>query len=149
MNAQLFRIQPRMGPEAYKTYAVVSPLGSHFRPATCEEVGCQHFLNGWRTRIEGLPADMLHAARTAGRKFTEQRVAEGETWLVFEAGQRCFRASEHRTRISDRPPLYVVKDGDHRGNPRGTKPRVHMSPDNWLDDFATHQQAIADEIKKG
>jgi hypothetical protein len=49
----------------------------------------------------------------------------------------------------DRAPLYVVRDGDHRGNPRGTRDRLHQNPGNWVDDFATHQQAIADEIKKG
>ncbi|MGW4670075.1 hypothetical protein [Streptomyces sp. NPDC004324] len=149
MGAQVTRIEPRMGPEAYKTYAVVSPLGTHFRKATCAEAGCLHYRNGWQTRVEGLPAEMLHAARTSGRKYTEQQTAPGETWLVFEAGQPCFRASQHRVRVSDRPPLYVVRDGDYRGNPRGTKDRVHHTPDNWLDDFATHQQAIADEIKKG
>jgi hypothetical protein len=137
-----------MGPDAYKTYAVVSPLSTHFRPASCEEIGCPHYLNGWRVRVEGLSPQDIHAAKNSGRRWVEQRVAEGETWLVFEAGQSCFRVSTHRTRM-DRPPLYVVRDGDHRGNPRGTKARVHHSPGNWLDDFATHQQAIADEIKKG
>ncbi|MFI1728182.1 hypothetical protein ACH40E_02865 [Streptomyces acidicola] len=149
MTIQLSRPAPMMDPQYYKTYSVVSPLTTHFRRATCEEIGCPNYLNGWRVRVEGLPPDLLHTARTSGRKYVEQRVAEGETWLVFESGQRCFRASDHRTRISDRPPLYVVGDGDHRGNPRGTKPRVHHNPGNWLDDFATHQQAIADEIKKG
>lgn len=146
---ELFRVPPRMGPEAYKTYAVVSPLGTHFRRATCEEVACPHYANGWRVRVEGLPPDMLHAARTSGRKYVEQDITKGETYFVFAAGQPCFRASDHRTRVSDRPPLYVVRDGDHRGNPRGTKDRVHHRPDNWLDDFATHQQAISDAIEKG
>ncbi|MFE7072714.1 hypothetical protein ACFU96_21790 [Streptomyces sp. NPDC057620] len=149
MNAELFRVPPRMGPEAYKTYAVVSPLGTHFRPATCAESGCAHYIDGWQVRVEGLPPEMVHAAKASGRKYQEQQVAPGETWLVFEAGQACFRESQHRVRVSDRPPLYVVRDGDHRGNPRGTKARVHHSPDNWLDDFATHQQAIKDEIEKG
>ena len=149
MSVQLSRIQPLMGPEAYKTYAVVSPLGSHFRKATCAEAGCEHYRDGWQTRVEGLPPEMVHAAKSSGRKYREQRVAEGETYLVFEAGQPCFRESQHRVRISDRPPLYVVRDGDWRGNPRRTKDRVHHTPDNWLDDFATHQQAIADQIEKG
>ncbi|MGW3144834.1 hypothetical protein ACWDG1_09165 [Streptomyces sp. NPDC001177] len=148
MSFQLSRPEPLMDASAYKTYAMVSPLSTHFRPATCEEIGCPHYTNGWRVRVEGLPADLLHAARTSGRKYAEHRIAEGETWLVFEAGQKCFRASDHRTRI-DRPPLYVVRDGDHRGNPRGTKARLHQNPGNWVEDFATHQQAIADEIKKG
>lgn len=148
MNIQVSRPAPLGPPEAYKTYAVVAPVGSHFRPGTCTEVGCPDYLNGWQVRVEGLAPDLLHTAKNSGRKWVERPVAEGETWLVFEAGQPCFRASQHRVRV-DRPPLYVVRDGDWRGNPRRTKDRVHHSPANWLDDFATHQQAIADEIAKG
>lgn len=144
----LNRVTPLMAPQAYKTYAVVQPLATHWRPATCAEVDCPHYLNGWRTRIETLTPELLRAARNSGRHYTVRQIAADESYLVFQAGQPCFAASEHRKQIG-RPPLYVVRDGDYRGNPRGTKARVHVSPDNWLDDFATHQQAIADEIKKG
>ncbi|GAA2199945.1 hypothetical protein GCM10009787_48920 [Streptomyces bangladeshensis] len=137
-----------MGAESYKTYAMVSPLSSHFRPATCAEVDCPHYLNGWRVRVEGLAPQDIHAAKTSGRRWIEQRVADGETWLVFEAGQPCFKASQHRTRV-DRPPLYIVRDGDHRGNPRGTKARLHQRAADWQEDFAEHQQKLADEIRKG
>lgn len=148
MAFQLSRPEPLMPAQAYKTYAVVSPLSTHFRKATCAEVHCPHFENGWCVRVEGLHPDLLHAARTSGRRYEEQRLVEGETWLIFEPGQPCFRANDHRTRV-DREPLYVVRDGDHRGNPRRTDARVHRRPDSWLDDFATHQQAIANEIEKG
>lgn len=148
MPSNLSRIQPLMGAAAYKTYSVVSPLSTHFRPATCAEVDCPHYVNGWRVRVEALTPDLLHAARNSGRKYVEQSVAEGETWLVFEAGQDCFKAAQHRTRM-DRQPLYVVRDGDWRGNPRGTKARLHQRPDNWVEDFAEHQQKLADEIEKG
>ena len=143
------RIEPLMDPSAYKTYAVVSPLTTHLRPATCAEVDCPHYVNGWRVRLESLTTDLQQAARNSGRKFVEQRVAEGETWLVFEAGQACFKAREHRTRIADRPPLYVVRDGDHRGNPRRTKARLHQRPEDWVESFAEHQQKLRDEIEKG
>ncbi|GHH30265.1 hypothetical protein Srubr_02810 [Streptomyces rubradiris] len=137
-----------MPPEAYRTFAIVSPVETHMRRATCEEVGCEHYLNGWRVRVENLTPQMLHAARTSGRKYVEHRIAEGETWLVYEAGQPCFKATEHRAPIG-RPPLYLVRDGDYRGNPRGTKARLYQRPDQWVDDFATHQQNLADEIRKG
>ena len=148
MPSNLSRIQPLMGAAAYKTYSVVSPLSTHFRQATCAEVACPHYVNGWRVRVEALTPDLLHAARNSGRKYVEQPVAAGETWLVFEAGQACFKAAQHRTRL-DRPPLFVVRDGDWRGNPRGTKARLHQRPDNWVEDFAEHQQKLADEIEKG
>lgn len=148
MDVILNRIQPKLGPQFYKTYAMVAPLSTHWRPATCAEVACPHYTGGWQVRVEGLPLDLLHAAKTSGRRYQEKRVGEGETWLVFEPGQDCFKASEHRARVS-RPELYVVRDGDHRGNPRGTQARVHDKPEHWLEDFAGHQQAIADAIKEG
>ncbi|MEU1445510.1 hypothetical protein [Streptomyces mirabilis] len=148
MTIPMNRIEPQMGPEAYKTYAIVAPASSHFRPATCVETDCPDYLHGWRVRVEGLPPELLHAAKTSGRKYTEMRVAEGETWLHFEAGQPCFRAAEHRARL-DRPELFLVRDGDHRGNPRQTRARQHLRPELWVEDFGEHQQNIADQIERG
>lgn len=142
------RFEPAMGPEAYKTFSIVAPLSTHFRPATCEEINCPDYLHGWKVRIEGLPPAMVHAARTSGRRYVEQHIAEGETWLIFEAGQRCFKASEHRARL-DKPELYVVRDGDYRGNPRGTRARLHQRPADWQEQFAEHQQGLADAIERG
>jgi hypothetical protein len=148
MSAQLSRIQPLMGPEAYKTYEMRSPISTHFRPATCAEANCGYYRDGFQVRVEGLAPEVLHAVQRSGRKYTVQKVAEGETYLAFEPGQPCLKASLHRVRV-DRAPLYIVRDGDFRGNPRGTKARLHQRPEDWVEDFATHQQAIADEIKKG
>lgn len=141
-------IGPRMGPESYKTYSITAPLATHFRPATCEEVGCPDHAKGWRVRVEGLSPEFLHAAKTSGRKYAELPVAAGETWLVFEAGQSCFRASLHRAPVG-RPELFIVRDGDQRGNPRGTKARLHQRPELWQEDFAEHQQGLADAIQEG
>jgi len=141
-------LEPLMGPESYKTYEIRQPLTSHFRPATCEEIGCDHYLHGWRVRVEGLPAQMLHDAKHSGRAFTEVRIAAGETWLHFSAGQPCFRAAQHRAPVG-RPPLYVVRDGDRRGNPRGTKARLHQRPEFWVEDFAEHQDRLADAQRRG
>ncbi|MEU5596817.1 hypothetical protein [Streptomyces sp. NPDC020298] len=142
------RIQPQMGAEAYKTYSIVAPTNTHFRPATCAETDCPDYLHGWRVRVEGLPPEMVHAAKNSGRRCVEVPVAAGETWLHFEAGQPCFRAGEHRLRL-DKPELFLVRDGDHRGNPRGTRTRMHQRPDLWVEDFGEHQQNIADQIERG
>lgn len=148
MGRPVFRIDPRMPPAAYKSYRIVAPRQTHFRPATCAEVDCPPYLNGWRVRVEGLDPQMLHDAKTSGRRFTELHVAQGETWLVFEAGQPCFQAGEHKTRL-DRPEFFVVQDGDHRGNPRGTQARRHTNAADWVNDFAEHQAALSDEQQKG
>jgi hypothetical protein len=145
---QMNRVEPQMPASAYKTFQIVAPVSTHWRPASCAEVGCADHVNGWRVRVEGLDPQMLHAAKTSGRKYSELRVADGETWLVYEAGQPCFRSSQHRKRI-DRPELYLVRDGDHRGNPRGTRVRQHIKPDHWVENFAEHQQGLADAHQKG
>ena len=148
MSAQLSRIQPLMGPESYKTYEMRSPISTHFRPATCAEANCVYHRDGFQVRVEGLAPQVLRAVRNSGRRFTVQKPAEGETYLVFEAGQPCLQASLHRVRV-ERPPLFIVKDGDFRGNPRRTKARQHLRPEYWVEDFAEHQQRIAYEIAKG
>jgi hypothetical protein len=66
---------------------------------------------------------------------------------VFEAGQPCFPPAS--TAPLARPELYVVRDGDRRGNPRGTKARLHQRPELWQEDFAEHQQTLADAQQRG
>ena len=147
MQRPVNRIEPQMPASAYKTYALAAPLATHWRKATCVEVDCPDYLNGWRVRVEGLDEQMLHDARNYGRN-RELPVAEGETWLMYEAGQPCFRAAQHHKRI-DRPELYIVRDGDWRGNPRGTQARQHVRPEDWVDDFANHQGRLADAHRQG
>ncbi|WNI19173.1 hypothetical protein [Actinacidiphila sp. ITFR-21] len=141
-------IEPLMGPESYKSYVISQPLATHWRRATCEEVGCDKFANGWRVRVEGLPAEQLNAVRNSGRSYQELRVADGETYLDFAAGQPCFSTTQHRAPLG-KAPLYLVRDGDTRGNPRGTRARLHQRPDFWVEDFAEHQQTLADAQRQG
>jgi hypothetical protein len=140
------RIEPKMPVGAYQTYRIVSPQETHFRPATCPEVDCPHYLSGWSVRVEGLGAALLHTARTSGRRYVERQIREGETWLDFPAGQSCFQESLHRVR-KERPELYVVRDGDWRGNPTGRSRTLRA--EDWIDDFGEHQNRLADQMKKG
>ncbi|MFI2349699.1 hypothetical protein ACH492_22130 [Streptomyces sp. NPDC019443] len=132
---------------SYQTFEINAPAATHFRKGTCVEAECPHYLNGWRTRVEGLPPEMLHAAKTSGRRFREEHIAEGETWLVFEAGQPCFRASQHRVRI-ERPELYIARAGDSRGNPNGQVTR-HTRPEHWVEQFAENQDNLATVQQRG
>jgi hypothetical protein len=135
------RLQPQLPPQHYKTYSILSPLSTHFRPGTCDEAGCLAQRNGWRTRVDestDIGARQAHYIRNqSGRKFTEDREA-GLTVFTFEAGQRCFTA--HKVPL-ERPELYVVRGGDWRGNPRGDR-RQHTSADAWVNDFGEHQDRI-------
>ncbi len=141
-----FRLEPPMGVGAYKSYSISAPLATHWRPATCAEVACPDYLHGWRIRKEHLDAQLLHAATRSGRRYREVSFAAGETWLVYEAGQVCFKASQHRLPL-ERPELYLVRDGDWRGNPTGSVQRLTAA--SWTDDFGEHQERLADRFKQG
>ena len=41
-----------MPAQNYKTWEVIYPHASHYRPATCAEVDCSHYLNGWQTVVD-------------------------------------------------------------------------------------------------
>lgn len=138
----IFRIEPTMGPEMYKTYAIQAPRSTHQRKTTCAEVDCSNHLMGWLTRID--EATELGARQAAyirnlsNRKFRETR--DGQmTCFAFHPGQQCF--AEHWVPL-DREPQFVVLGGDWRGNPRGEAPRVHRTFDDWANDFGDHQEAL-------
>ncbi len=145
------RIDPKLPASAMKTYRILAPQATHFRPATCAEMDCPAYVNGWSTTIDEtseLGQKQAHYIRKqSGRRFTAARNPLGLTVFTFEAGQKCFRAGEHQTRL-ERPEIFVVRDGDHRGNPRGTETRRHTA-DTWVDDFAHHQQSLADKYEEG
>lgn len=152
MTGDGMRIMPLMPAGAYKTYTVLSPVQTHFRPATCAEVDCPPYLHGWRTAVDeatDLGQGQAYYIRSeSGRRCTEHRDEAGMTVFTFDAGQRCFASGEHRVRL-DRPEHFLVRGGDWRGDPSGHRPYVHASPDDWVEDFALHQQRITDEIEKG
>jgi hypothetical protein len=140
------RLPPAGPSEAYTTYELSAPLQTHYRAGTCEEAGCLAFHKGWTSHIDESTAlgqaQAAYIRRSSGRRFTEQRASDGTTEFVFEPGQRCFRSDEHRVPL-EREPLYVVRHGDYR---RSRIERQHRSADDWVDDFANHQNKLADLI---
>jgi hypothetical protein len=140
------RIQPVMPVGAYKTYQIIAPVSTHFRPATCEEVDCGAWKNGWATTV--LPgSDDETVVRGAGRRFIEERTPDGFVRFIFPAGQSCFAVSRHRVPL-ERPPIHIVRHGDWRGNPSGQR-RQHTRPEHWVEDFAEHQDQIKTTIERG
>lgn len=140
----------RLPLQAVKSYAIAAPADTHTRPASCTEVNCAAQANGWATEIDEADLDMgrrrAHYIRTAsGRRFTEERTEIGLTRFIFSPGQTCFR--DHTVPLG-RDPFFLVLGGDHRGNP--TRERfVHANADDWVDDFANHQDHIADRVNRG
>lgn len=137
-------------------FNIQSPLATHWREATCEEVDCEPYRTGWRIRFDTLPKDdqdylVQYCAKT-GRHFTrfttdfdpdtQQFYNPPATFLVFEAGQACFRARHHRVPVG-RPELYrTINDLSERTI-------THTSPQSWVDDCGEHVEKLADERKRG
>ena len=144
----VFRLQPQGRVDQYKTYQILKPVATHFRKATCADVECEHWMLGFKTIIDEsseLGRDQGDYIRTqSGRHFTESR-AGALTVFEFPPGQRCF--GSHQKPL-DREPLWIVKDGDWRGNPTGHRLQ-HKSGTDWVDDFGEHQEKLHDQIEKG
>lgn len=139
------RIDPNLPVGAYQTYSI-SAQRDVAVVAACEQVGCAAWQYGWESKIDEstqLGQQQAHYIRhVSGRTFREQKTGDGLTVFRFEAHQRCF--AEHRTN----PEIYLVRDGDWRGNPTGRR-RQHTRPADWVEDFGEHQQRIVDQQQKG
>ena len=140
------RIEPLASPYAYKTYQAKAPLDTHWTAATCAQVECEHYVNGWGVHVEAVGPELEHLARTSGRRYHEAQAGPGQTWLLFEPGQPCFEAGTHLRRL-EREELFVLRDGDWRGNPTGRT--ATLTTQTWLDDFGEHQDRLTLLIEKG
>ncbi len=138
-------------PTAYQTYTIAVPLATHWRPATCAEVDCPNYVNGWQSLIEEFTElgqrQAHYIRRESGRGFTERRVAEGLTEFTFAPGQRCFDSGSHKT-WNGRPERFIQRSGDWRGNPDG---RVieHSGPAPWVDSFGENQERLTAAQERG
>lgn len=144
------RLEAKLPTAAMKTYQILAPAASHFRPATCAELDCPAHAHGWRTTLDESTdlgkTQAWYIRNKSRRRFVEDRdQAPGLTTFTFEPGQKCF--AQHQERL-DRPALFVVRGGDWRGNPTGES-RMHANGDDWVDEFANHQDKLADQIQQG
>lgn len=144
-----FRIQPALPVQSMQTYQIQAPQSTHYRPGTCEEADCPQYINGWVSLIDEsteLGQRQANYIRShSGRRFVREPVdSNGPVKYTFEAGQKCF--GSHQVRL-DKPELFLVHAGDHRLN-LGTV-RRHVNADDWVDDFANHQDEIATRIERG
>jgi hypothetical protein len=151
-DSKAARLIPSRGPEHFKTYSMEAPTSSHWRMATCEEIECREYLAGFVQPVDvstELGQKQYHfLTHDNERTYSMQRVSMTEFRFVYPPGTPCFRRAMHKTR-DGRPSNFLVHDGDWRGNPRGTSPRVHQRPIDWIEDFSLHQSSVAERIKRG
>lgn len=139
------RIEPDLPAGAYQTYSITAPPDTGQRSA-CERANCQAWRYGWESVIdESTELGQRQAGyirQRSGRTFREQRTEAGLTVFRFEAHQRCF--AEHGTR----PEIYLVRDGDWRGNPTGRQ-RQHARAEDWVEDMAESLDTVRSDRERG
>jgi hypothetical protein len=148
MGIQPSRIVPRIGPEHYKSYSMRAPLSTHWKRGTCAEYECDAHLFGWTTVVD-ISTDLgRKRAHFIIHDKTRRCTVERDADIVrfhFEPGQTCFDQDNHRVGVG-REPIVLVQEGDWRGNPRKTPPRIFNSVEDWRNDFAEHQDKLARAI---
>lgn len=149
-----YRIQPAMPVQAYRTFSVHMPLATHWRPASCEEVGCKRYLKGWKTTfVPGTPTGekIRYQIKNSPirRKYVVARLPD-RIEVVFEAGQECFvqdhPVTRHKIPVFDRPQIHVIRGGDWRAHTTG---RRVVRANEWVDRFAHNQDVLKTRIERG
>jgi len=141
---------PVNGPASlYTTFGIRAPKSSHWAPATCEEVNCPYQARGFKVSVDEAKVigqqNAVALRKDTQRSPKESRDEFGMTIFEYPPGTRCM--GEHTKRL-DKPELFIVKGGDHRGNPKGTATRTHTKPEFWVEEFAEVQDKIISAIEK-
>lgn len=145
------RVQPALPPTAITTFGVAAPLTSkrHWRKASCREVDCRHWREGWAAVFDETTdlgrGQANYVRNLSGRRFHESRTDDGRTAFTFHAGQTCFNSGSHVVRDEDVPPLYIARAGDWRTVP-GARTTVHSGPDPWLDHLHSNLERVVTRL---
>ena len=144
---ELSRPSPKLPAHAMTTYGIRRP--AHPRSAAvCEALGCLKWRHGWDSALD--MADAAHAraaeairAGGTGLAYTELSGPHGTTLVIFR-----FAAHQACPDFHRKEPQFLRRNGDYRGNPRQELVR-HASAGDWQEDFAEHQDHLADAIRRG
>jgi len=151
-DTMVSRLEPDMGPEGFKSYSMRRPRSTHWRRATCEEVDCRAYIEGFVTTVDigtELGQRQFHfITHDKKRSYSMQRVGPTVVKFLFKPGTICMGYEDHKVPL-DKLPFFLVHEGDWRGNPRGGSPFVHKRVIDWVDDFATHQMKLAETLRRG
>ena len=133
----VMRVIPTLNPTAFTTFQLIQPSRTHFRPASCAEIECPHYVHGW---ISTVPAGSKEewACRNSRRGFTETKVEGNLIRFHFYAGQPCFKYKTHE-KFLEREALHIVRQGDWRWRGQG---KTHTKPEFWREEFSEHQDKL-------
>ena len=143
----LNRPTPKAPPAAYKSYSWRQPLQTHFRRVPCAEFQCRDFRNGWVTLVDIATElgrrqfDYLSHDKT--RQWHMEKTGTSLVSFTYPPGSQPFDSTRHEHhRPIGYDPIMLVVGGDWRGNPRREPARI-MRPQDWICDFAEHQEKLA------
>lgn len=149
MQHKPFRLDPAGPAIGYRSFTVGAPLSTHWRRASCDEVGCASYARGFLRRVNPSTdkgaAQAYYIRHDRSRAYSEERQPDGWIVFAFKPGTRCF--TEHKVRIP-RPEIYVARAGDWRGNPTG-EVRRHVRSTDWIEDFALNQIKLKERLNRG
>ena len=144
-----------------RTYRVVAPLRTHWRPASCEDTDCAQWRDGWWSHCDEA-SDLgrnqaEYIRRRSGRRFTEHREdpddapaelrGRGLTWFWFPPGQQCFARRVHEWPEGREGKRHVVRNGRPEGYLADGRP--HRRPEDWVEDFALNQDRVRTLVERG
>lgn len=150
----LNRVAAQLPEHTMKTYGLSAPIATHRRRATCAEVRCERQARGWRTLLDVSVPEHAAAANWirlhSGLSYSLDVNGDAVTF-TFSAGQTCFDGLNGLHTVAlEREPFYFVRGGDWRTSLHERRnSAVLMRAEDWVDDFANHQQGIADAHQAG
>ena len=137
-------------PQAYKTYSVLAPRGA-FRKASCVEVDCPAYLNGFKVLADETSDDgrkrLAFLRGGAGGRKCREVLAGPVIEFYFPPGTTCFRP--HKVRRDDRPSIFLARPGDTRWRLDPRTAHIFEKPEHFVEDFATNQDQLIDKLKEG
>lgn len=141
----LNRMPVKAPSQFFDTFSIRAPKSTHWTRAVCEEVQCLNYTKGFKVTVLTDSPQAHYIRHDTTRTCTENRLAEGMVEFEYKPGQRCF--AEHTKRL-DKPEVFTVRGGDHRGNPRGTRMRTHTKAEFWVEEFAETQDKIIKALER-
>jgi hypothetical protein len=132
------------------TYAIRSPIRT--RRASCEEVNCEAWQNGWQTTI---PVEQLETFRAACNGqldgFKRQPISvDSDTgpMFTFLPGNPCFDAVNHVIQLPA-PEFYFVGPGTTRAGFSVKNARQHTKAEDWQEDMQEHLARVKRDEERG
>ncbi len=123
----------------HQTFQILAPISTHYRQATCEEIECDAWRNGWKTIVPmNSEAAQYIRSGTSGRRYSEvTRIDSTMREFIFEPGQKCFAADKHRVPL-EREPIFIKRVG-------ASGRMLHANAEDWRDDMSEQLDRIKEQ----